>query len=91
MEQTEVSKRRRICESCSLDLAMIPNLGTVVLRMGNESSESIQTGISSALFTSVQERLLGLIFGQPRRRFQSSELIDLVGAGTGAREFRIRR
>jgi hypothetical protein len=37
-----------------------------------------------ALFTPVQQRVLGLLFGQPERRFQSAELIRLAGAGTGA-------
>jgi len=32
----------------------------------------------------VQQRVLGLLFGQPQRRFQSSELIRLAAAGTGA-------
>lgn len=29
-------------------------------------------------------RVLGLLFGQPNRRFQSAELIRLAGSGTGA-------
>ncbi len=32
----------------------------------------------------VQQRVLGLLFGQPERRFQSAELIRLVKGGTGA-------
>lgn len=40
-------------------------------------------GIGSALFTRVQQRVLGLIFGQPARRFQSAELIRLVRGGSG--------
>ena len=36
------------------------------------------------LFTPVQRRVLGLLFGQPRRRFQSAEVIRLAGSGTGA-------
>lgn len=32
----------------------------------------------------VQNRLIGLLFGQPHRRFLGSELIRLVGSGTGA-------
>jgi predicted nucleotidyltransferase len=41
------------------------------------------SGLADALFTPVQQRLLGLLFGQPDRRFQSAELIRLVGSGTG--------
>ena len=42
------------------------------------------TGLADALFTTVQQRLLGLLFGQPDRRFQGAELIRLANAGTGA-------
>ena len=42
------------------------------------------TGLAAALFTPVQQRLLGFLFGQPDRRFQGAELIRLANAGTGA-------
>ena len=42
------------------------------------------TAVADVLFTPVQQRLLGLFFGQPHRKFQSAELIRLAGAGTGA-------
>jgi predicted nucleotidyltransferase len=42
------------------------------------------TGLADVLFTPVQQRVLGLLFGQPDRRFQSAELIRLAGSGTGA-------
>jgi len=42
------------------------------------------TGLLAAFFTPVQQRVLGLVFGQPERRFQSSELIRLAASGTGA-------
>lgn len=37
-----------------------------------------------ALFSPVERRVFGLIFGQPRRRFQSAELIRLVQGGIGS-------
>ncbi len=43
-----------------------------------------RTGLADALFTPVQQRVLGLLFGQPERRFQSAELIRLAHGGTGA-------
>ena len=46
-----------------------------------------QTGtvrIQDALFSSVQQRVLGILFGQPDRRFQGAELIRLINSGTGA-------
>jgi predicted nucleotidyltransferase len=41
-------------------------------------------GLADALFSRVQQRVLGLVYGQPQRRFQSAELIRLAGSGTGA-------
>ena len=41
-------------------------------------------GLAGVLFTPVQQRVLGLLFGQPDRRFQSGELIRLAASGTGA-------
>ncbi|MGQ0639387.1 MAG: nucleotidyltransferase domain-containing protein [Gemmatimonadaceae bacterium] len=42
------------------------------------------SGLADALFTPVQQRVLGLLFAQPERRFQSAELIKLADSGTGA-------
>jgi predicted nucleotidyltransferase len=49
--------------------------------MGREPSGS---GLADALFTPIQQRVLRFLFGQPDRRFQSSELIRLVNGGVGA-------
>ena len=45
---------------------------------------TVPTALADALFTPVQQRVLGLLFGQPARRFQSAELIRLAHSGTGA-------
>ena len=42
------------------------------------------SGLADVLFTPVQQRVLGLLFGQPDRSFQSGELIRLADSGTGA-------
>jgi predicted nucleotidyltransferase len=55
---------------------IVPNMGM--------RSDSPRGGLADALFSPVQQRVLGLLFGQPRRRFQSAELIRLAGSGTGA-------
>jgi len=49
-----------------------------------KSPSPAPTALADVLFTPVQQRVLGLLFGQPERRFQSAELIRLAGAGTGA-------
>ena len=58
---------------------MVPEMGTQHARRGDS-----RTGLADALFTPVQQRVLGLLFGQPDRRFQGAELIRLADAGTGA-------
>lgn len=59
-------------------------MGTKTSKRTTVLAAPIATGLADVLFTSVQQRVLGLLFGQPERRFQSAELIRLVGSGTGA-------
>jgi predicted nucleotidyltransferase len=40
-------------------------------------------GLTDALFSRTQQRVLGLLFGQPHRSFYANELINLAGAGSG--------
>jgi len=40
--------------------------------------------LASALFSSTQQRVLGLLFGQPERSFFATEIIARLGAGSGA-------
>ncbi len=47
--------------------------------------------LAGALFTPVQQRVLGLLFGQPDRRFQSAELIRLAKGGTGGVHRQLKR
>jgi len=55
---------------------IVPIMGT--------STRNATSGLAGALFSPVQQRVLGLLFGQPNRRFQSAELIRLASSGTGA-------
>jgi len=48
------------------------------------STEMATTGLVQALFSKVQQRVLGLLFGQPDRAFQGAELIRLAQSGDGA-------
>ena len=56
----------------------IPNMGT------RRSPASRKTSLADALFSATQQRVLGFLFGQPDRSFYATELIGLVGAGSGA-------
>jgi predicted nucleotidyltransferase len=40
--------------------------------------------LADALFSTTQQRILGLLFGQPERSFYATELIGLAAAGSGA-------
>lgn len=44
-----------------------------------------------ALFTATQQRVLGLLFGQPERSFFATELIGLAGSGSGAVQRELQR
>jgi predicted nucleotidyltransferase len=41
-------------------------------------------GVADALFTSTQQKVLAILFGQPDRSFFATELISLAGSGSGA-------
>lgn len=59
----------------------------IIPEMGSKDRASL----AGALFTPVQQRVLGLLFGQPDRRFQSAELIRLARSGTGAAHRQLAR
>jgi len=48
-------------------------------------------GLADALFSVGQQRVLGLLFGQPERSFYANELIALAGGGSGAIQREIER
>src|ERR1700693_3447587 len=43
-----------------------------------------EAGLSGALFSNVQQRVLALIFGHPERSFYTSEIMRNLRSGTGA-------
>jgi len=47
--------------------------------------------LSDALFSNVQQRVLGLLFGHPERSFYTSEIVRNVHSGTGAVERELAR
>lgn len=53
--------------------------------MGTKSLASAHhAGLADALFSGTKQRVLGLLFGQPARSFYATELIGLVGSGSGS-------
>src|SRR6266567_6088395 len=58
---------------------IIPILGT-----RSSPRRSGRKSLADALFTKTQQRVLGVLFGQPGRSFYASELIRDAGTGSGA-------
>ena len=58
----------------------MPNMGSSPGRRGGPR----RGGLADALFGHTRQRVLGYLFGQPERSFFATELIRLVGAGSGA-------
>lgn len=53
--------------------------------MGTKRAPRIPSGgLADALFAKVQQRVLGVLFGNPRRSYYANEVIGLARSGTGA-------
>jgi predicted nucleotidyltransferase len=66
----------------------IPKLGFIIPNMGIKKPVAREPnapyGLADALFSKVQQRVLGVLFGNPDRSFFANEVIALVDSGTGA-------
>ena len=65
----------------------MPNLGSNMPKMGTKAKASTpdqRTSLADALFSTIQQRVLAYLFGQPARSFFATELIRLAGGGSGA-------
>jgi predicted nucleotidyltransferase len=66
----------------------IPRLGFIIPNMGIKKSRNSKhgagTGLADALFSKVQQRVLGVLFGNPDRSFFANEVIARADSGTGA-------
>ena len=80
-------------ETGSVPALNIPNMGAKIPNMGMSARDSSRSdrqaaartpSLADALFSTTQQRVLGLLFGQPERSFFASEIIGLLGAGSGA-------
>jgi len=58
----------------------MPKMGT----SKNLTKLAPRGSLADALFSGTQQRVLGLLFGQPERSFYATELISLAGVGSGA-------
>ena len=74
-------------------------MGSIIPKMGIKSlGEQVHPrvlprsiGLSDALFSGVQQRVLGLLFGQPDKSFHANEISKLTHSGRGALQRELRR
>ena len=64
----------------------MPNLGSKT-----RAGRSRRSSLADALLTRTQQRVLGVLFGQPGRSFYASELIRTAGTGSGAAQRELAR
>jgi predicted nucleotidyltransferase len=65
----------------------MPKVGRKMPKMGMTKTiprKVRQASLADALFSTTQQRVLALLFGQPDRSFYATELIGLAGAWSGA-------
>lgn len=67
----------------------MPKMGINMPNMGTKEKTRVSkvqkhTSLADALFSTIQQRVLAYLFGQPERSFFATELIRLAGGGSGA-------
>jgi predicted nucleotidyltransferase len=71
----------------------MPNSGMIMPILGakSRSGRSGRKSLADALLTRTQQRVLGVLFGQPERSFYTAELIRDAGTGSGAAQRELAR
>lgn len=69
----------------------IPNLGTIIPKLGIYMTAPSSSSLADALFTSTQQKVLGLLFGQPDRSFFVTQVMELAKSGRGAVQRELQR
>lgn len=73
-----------------MGISQTPGSRLNLSKSGIERPEA-PTSLADALFTTTQQRVLTLLFGQPSRSFYASELIALTASGSGAVQRELKR
>ena len=71
----------------------MPKSGMImpILGLKTGSHRGHRKSLAGALFTRTQQRVLGVLFGQPERSYYASELIRDAGTGSGAAQRELAR
>ena len=64
----------------------IPKMGINIPKMGVKN-----TSLGEALFTKTQQRVLGLLFGNPERSYYTNEIVRFANAGIGTVQRELQR
>ena len=59
--------------------------------MAARNKQSHKTSLTDALFTTTQQKVLGLLFGQTESSFYASQIISLAGVGSGSVQRELQR
>lgn len=86
-----VSSRTPEPENLHLPISGInmPDMGTK--QKSRVSKPPKRTSLADVLFSTVQQRVLGYLFGQPECSFYATELIRFTGGGSGAVQCELAR
>src|SRR3972149_7497717 len=77
-----------------IHLRALPKSGTIMPILGMATPiprRARRSSLADAIFTRTQQRVLGVLFGQPERSFYASELIRLARTGSGAAQRELAR
>lgn len=73
-------------------------MGTIVPEMGTQRVSAIRpphrkarTSVANALFSRTQQRVLGLLYGDPERSFFATEIFQRAGSGRGTVQRELER
>jgi predicted nucleotidyltransferase len=88
----------RFCYLPKMGIKM-PEMGNIVAtkntrparRKAVVAHDGTSISLADALFTTTQQRVLGLLFGQTNRSFYASEIIERTGSGSGAVQRELKR
>ena len=69
----------------------IPKSGTIIPKLGILMAATSSSSLADALFTSTQQKVLGLLFGQPDRSFFVTQIMELAKSGRGAVQRELQR
>ena len=62
----------------------VPNSGTIIPKLGTFMATTSSSSLADALFTSTQQKVLGLLFGHPDQSFFVTQIMELAKSGRGA-------